>query len=137
MISNLSNIYGVGLDLVKCSRMEHWIKDDGMIERFFNEKEIVKGNTTNSKTQMKRLTQYYAARFAVKEAFGKALGCGIAGFELKDVYVGKNEEGKPKVYLEKSAKEAVLKRVGESFSIHLSITHEAEYAAALVIISKG
>ena len=74
-------IFGIGTDIVAVSRFEKWVKTPYMIHRFFNEKELFVGKSTAA------ACQHYAARFAVKEAFSKALGTGLVGFELKDVFI--------------------------------------------------
>ena len=127
-------IFGVGIDLAKCSRFEKWIKKPGMTERFFNPKELwsVRSGAGGS---LSAQSQHYAARFAAKEAFSKALGTGLV-FDLRDLYIEKDESGKPSLILEKSALEALKKRCPqwEKAKIFVSLSHEKEYAAAQVII---
>lgn len=122
-------IYGIGTDITQVSRFKKWLDSPDMIERFFNEKEIM-----NNGCESARL-QHYAARFAAKEAFSKALGTGLVGFDLKDVFIVNNECGKPLIKVEKKAEELMNKLVGDCI-IHVSLTHEKEYAAAFVIIEK-
>lgn len=120
-------IYGIGTDIAKVSRFEKWINTEGMCERFFNEAEIkTKGN-------INALCEHYASRFAAKEAFVKALGTGFSGFDLKEIFVVKNEEGKPFLKIEGKAKELLQKRCGEC-RVHLSLSHEKEFAIAYVVI---
>ncbi|MDR3201221.1 MAG: holo-ACP synthase, partial [Spirochaetales bacterium] len=69
--------------------------------------------------------------FAAKEAFGKALGTGLAGFELKDVEVFR-AEGRPELRLSGGAQEALKNLGGEK--VFLSLSHEADIAAAMVVI---
>lgn len=131
-------IFGIGLDLAKCSRFERWVKDPGMLERFFNSKEFFE-NRSGSKPQkeagISAACQHYAARFAAKEAFSKALGTGLT-FDLRDIYVQKEENGKPSLVLENSALEALKKACPQwqAAKIFVSLTHEKEMAAAQVII---
>ncbi|MFA6855669.1 MAG: holo-ACP synthase [Treponema sp.] len=80
-------IYGIGTDITEVGRFAKWIKDPSMIARFYNENEILKIGSESF------LCQHYAVRFAAKEAFSKALGTGIAGFELHDVYIANDKEG--------------------------------------------
>ncbi|MBR5095673.1 MAG: holo-ACP synthase [Treponema sp.] len=131
-------IFGVGLDLAKCSRFEKWVKDPGMLERFFNPKEFFEkrnGGRPPKEAGISAACQHYAARFAAKEAFSKALGTGLA-FDLRDIYVQKEESGKPYLVLENSALEALKKACPqwETAKIFVSLTHEKEIAAAQVII---
>lgn len=123
-------IFGIGTDIVKISRLNSWIENQNLINRFFNEKEIV---TEKSKQY---LLEHYASRFAAKEAFVKAMGTGFLNFEMKDIFVTNNDLGKPILNVEKSALEFLRKRC-ENFNIHLSLSHEKEYAIAFVIIEEN
>ena len=76
-------IFGIGTDISQVNRFEKWVENPQMFMRFFNPAEIMEKGSLAAKCQ------HYAARFAAKEAFSKALGTGIAGFELKEVYVVK------------------------------------------------
>lgn len=120
-------IYGIGTDITEVRRFDKWCKTPQMIERFFNEKELMENGSDSAKAQ------HYAVRFAAKEAFSKALGTGISGFELKDVYVQKNEDGKPFLVFENSAEKILREKCGKC-SVHISLSHEKEYATAFVII---
>ncbi len=78
--------------------------------------------------------QHYAARFAAKEAFLKAVGTGLfAGVSLQDVEVDRDDAGPPRLRLGPSAA-AALARVGAT-TVHLSLSHERDYAVAMVVIS--
>ena len=81
--------------------------------------------------------QHYAARFAAKEAFSKALGTGLI-YDLKDSYIINDKNGKPEFVLENSAKELFNKVKGkiEDYKFHVSLSHEKEYATAFIIIEK-
>ena len=127
-------IFGVGLDLAKCSRFEKWVKNPGMLERFFNPKEFIE-KPGEKPAAISAACQHYAARFAAKEAFSKALGTGLV-FDLRDAYIQNESGGKPCLVLEKSALEAFKKACPswESAKTFVSLTHEKEYAAAQVII---
>lgn len=123
-------ICGIGTDIAKVSRFEKWIKTPDMINKFFNEKEIKSNGSEN------HLCQHYAARFAAKEAFSKALGTGIVGFSIKDVYIQNDEKGKPLLIIENKAKEILEKLYGQC-KIHITLSHEKEYAVAFVIIENN
>lgn len=122
-------IYGIGTDITKVNRFEKWVKNPEILKRFFHELEIVEKKNVNA------ACEHYASRFAVKEAFSKALGTGFTGFDLKEICVTKNDEGKPFVSLSGKAADLFLERCGKA-AIHLSISHEKEYAIAYVIIEK-
>jgi holo-[acyl-carrier protein] synthase len=133
-------IFGVGVDLAKCSRFEKWVKSPEMIDRFFNPKELWQaraGSQAVPKSEMglSAACQHYAARFAAKEAFSKALGTGVT-FDLRDLWIKKDEKGKPSLCIEKSALETLKKACPqwEKARVHVSLSHEKEYAVAQVII---
>lgn len=123
-------IYGIGSDIAEVKRFEKWVKNPQMIDRFFNEREVSKGKNIFA------MCQHLAVRFAAKEAFSKALGTGLSGFELKDVYITKDENGKPFLNFQKSAINLLKERCGEC-RVHVSLSHEKGYALAFVVIEKG
>ena len=122
-------IAGIGTDITETKRFEKWIKNPLMLERFFNQKEQSSAKSDSAKCQ------HYAARFAAKEAFSKAIGTGLSGFILKDVYVTNNSEGKPELNIEGAALSLVTQRFGEC-NVHVSLSHERAYAVAFVILEK-
>ena len=68
----------------------------------------------------------------IKEALGKALGTGLRGFALKDIWVRRDEKGKP--YIEVFPAFLEITKSYNCVRIHLSISHEKEYACAIVIL---
>ena len=120
-------IFGIGTDIVDVSRMKKWVDSGSLIERFFNKKEC------NDFKSVSKACEYYANRFAAKEAFSKALGTGLSGFDLKDVFVLNDENGRPFVVLENSAEKIFKKMCGNS-KIHISLSNEKQFAVAYVII---
>jgi len=108
--------------MVKISRMESMIEKFGKkaLERFLTQEEISLANSSKS----------YAGFWAAKEAVSKALGCGIGkecGFF--DILIKKDENKKPYFLLSK--------HLVEKYSIKdtdLSITHDGEYAIAVVVV---
>ena len=124
-------IYGIGTDIAQVKRFQKWISNPSMLSRFFNENEMFSGNI-NEKNDV--ALRHYAARFAAKEAFSKALGTGFVGLSLKDFYIAKNHEGKPYFVLDESVKKILHSRIGSKYNIQLSISHEKDYAVAFVLI---
>ncbi|MDR2618902.1 MAG: holo-ACP synthase [Treponema sp.] len=120
-------ISGIGVDVVHVSRMERWRKTRGLLERYFHPQELSDALSRGSGADLS-----LAARFAAKEAFGKALGTGLAGIVLKDVMVKNRHNGLPEIKVFGTALEA-LKKSGCS-RIHLSLTHERDNAIAMVVI---
>ena len=122
-------IYGIGTDIVAVPRFERWLATPAMLERFFNEAEQWTG-----KLDAPAAREHYAARFAAKEAFSKALGTGFAGLVLKEVWVIKDSYGKPFFAFGPSVQRLLTDRVGARARVHLSLSHEKEYAVAYVVI---
>ena len=120
-------IKGVGVDVVNIGRMRRWEKIEGLLDRYFHPEELKAAKTRGSAS-----TLSLAARFAAKEAFGKALGTGLKGLQLKDIQVVNNHNGKPDILVYNKAYEA-FKSVGGEV-MHLSLTHEQDYAIAMVVI---
>lgn len=125
-------IFGIGTDISKVSRFEKWIKNEKIINRFFNSNEIVEFD----EKKLNCLCEYYAARFAAKEAFSKALGTGFVGLELSDFGIVKNKQGKPYFTFGEKTKSVLEKIVGLEYKVHVSLSHEKEYATAFVVIEK-
>lgn len=122
-------ILGLGIDIVDSSRITGWDKNPGLIARFFAEDEI-----SEAKKRGKGYLFSLAARFAAKEAFGKALGTGLKDIRLKDIKVLNDSSGKPEMKIENTALKAF--KITGANKIHLSLTHEKSNAVAVVIIEK-
>ena len=126
-------IVGIGVDITGISRFEKWVKNPDILKRFFNAGEMAAENVT----RVGFLAQHYAVRFAAKEAFSKALGTGIVGFELKDVYIRTEENGRPEMVGTGTALEIMEKVCGKNARVFVSLSHEKEYAVANVVIERG
>jgi holo-[acyl-carrier protein] synthase len=120
-------ILGLGIDIVHVNRIRHWLKTPGLVDRFFHAEEIL---STFDRGNSAALS--LAARFAAKEAFGKALGTGLMGIKLRDIQVLNNYNGKPDLKLYGSALARFEASGGRH--VHLSLTHEHDNAVAVVII---
>lgn len=128
-------IFGIGVDLVEVQRFKKWVENPEILSRWFNEKEMIPQEHAVTERRISALCQHYAVRFAAKEAFSKALGTGISGFSLKDVFILNEESGKPHLVLEHSAKE-IFDRLCPGAVLHVSLSHERAYATAYVVIEK-
>lgn len=120
-------IAGIGIDVVHVHRMDRWLKAPGLLERYFHPEEL---STALSKGAGANLS--LAARFAAKEAFGKALGTGLAGIVLKDITVKNDRAGRPLIEVSGTAL-AAMTRSGAA-RVHLSLTHERDNAIAMVVL---
>lgn len=120
-------IVGIGLDVVHVSRLEHWTTVPGLLDRYFHPEELAAALSRKSSSILS-----LAARFAAKEAFGKAIGIGLRGITLKNILVVNNHNGKPSMRLFGNARDAFERSGG--VDIHLSLTHERDNALAMVVI---
>ena len=123
-------ILGIGVDIVNVERMRHWWDNPRLLHRYFHRDEIDSVLERKSGAVLS-----LAARFAAKEAFGKALGTGMRSLVLKDIQVFNSHNGQPKMRVHGTARKALDQMGGES--IHLSLTHEQESAVAMVVIEGG
>jgi holo-[acyl-carrier protein] synthase len=114
----------VGVDLIEIARIERALERyPGFRQRCFTEAEQA---YCDSKANP---PQHYAARFAGKEAVGKALGSGVR-FTWREIEIAGRP--KPGVRLSGSTK-AWAERVGAG-RIDLSMTHSRELAQAVCVI---
>ncbi len=124
-------IYGIGIDLVKVGRIKEALDRWG--ERFQNK--VFTPAEVRYCMLKKDPSPNFAARFAAKEAFVKALGIGIRrGVHWKDVEVQRGPLGKPVLRINGRAVDICLKERIEGFS--LSLTHDGEYSGAVVVLEK-
>lgn len=122
-------IVGVGIDLVEVSRIKSAIEKYG--ERF--------ANRIFTETEKKYCEQFgetrflhYAARFAAKEAFSKAIGTGLTkGFKFREIGIVNEKSGLPKVALTGG----LLEKWGDC-AAKVSLTHTENNAAAVLTLEK-
>ena len=120
-------ITGIGIDIVEIKRMERWLENKKLLERYFHPDEL-----TTASARHNNEARTLAARFAAKEAFGKAIGTGLENIVLKDIMVYNNEKGKPELKLFNTALE-VFNKTGAS-KVHISLSHEKENAIAMIVL---
>ncbi|KAL0490095.1 holo-[acyl-carrier protein] synthase [Acrasis kona] len=127
-------IVGIGTDLVHIPRFRNLISKHGdkIINRLFHISEI-----NNKPLMEEKQAQYFASRWAVKEATLKALGKG--GLGSKCIYVTKtNGNPSPILCLEGASLERLkeIANVQDDTSIrkYVSISHDKDYAVATVLL---
>ena len=112
-------ISGIGIDMIEVARIEKLgSKSPRFLERVFTPAEIAYCSKKKNKYQ------HLAARFAAKEAFFKALG---ERMRWKDVELVNLASGKPTLKLGG-------KRRWSFERTHVSVSHLAEHALAVVIL---
>lgn len=119
-------IKGIGVDIVEIARIKSLMKNDHAKDKLLSEKEIA---LLKSRPKPE---EFFAGRFAAKEAISKAFKVGLAKCPPTDVEVLNDKLGAPYVVLYKKAQN--LKLEHNITNIHISITHEASYAVAMVIL---
>ena len=122
-------ILGIGVDLVAIERVAALIERHGerALGRLFAPAEI---RYCHSRS---RPMESFAARFAAKEAFFKALGTGWGGGgEWAEVEVVSSESGAPSLRLSGAAAERARERGVQR--LHLSLTHTDDTAGAYVVL---
>lgn len=122
-------IFGIGCDIVKVSRLEKWVLCEALISRFFNGQERAPHGAG-----LRRKCEFYAARFAAKEAFSKALGTGLCGFSLNEVFISGSGSERPQMKAVGRAGKLLEQKCGKNCAVHVSVSHEKEYAVAYVVI---
>lgn len=113
-----------GIDLLEISRIE--ALSAPIRERFFR-----RVFTAHELGLIAGAPERAAGFFAAKEAFSKALGCGIGPIGWQEIEVVKDASGKPELRLSGRAR-ALAEQAGYA-SWSLSISHTRQYALAMVI----
>lgn len=114
----------VGIDLVENERIQRSMQKPRFCTAILGETEY------RQLSERGFPVQSVAASFCAKEAFGKALGCGLLGFSLREVELLRRPSGAPYLQLSGRAAELAAAR-GVRFSV--SVTHTQHYASAVVV----
>ena len=123
-------IAGLGTDMIEVDRVAERVgRGSGFKELVFSKTEIEYCEGRANKFQ------HYAARFAAKEAFFKALGTGwLNGTAFNEVEIWNDENGKPGIkILGETAKKLEAENI---LRISVSLSHVKSMATAVVIIEK-
>ena len=126
------DIIGNGVDIIKNSRINSSIKIKGFLNRIFTKKEIEQGK------KLKNKINFFAKRFAAKEAFAKAIGTGFRyDINFIDIEIKNYKNGKPYISLSKKLKNFLKKKFKiKKFKVFLSLSDEKDYSIAYVVIDK-
>jgi holo-[acyl-carrier protein] synthase len=124
-------IISIGIDIVEVYRIgETLTRTPRFAERVFTGKERAYCESKGAAA-----AQSYAARFAAKEAFLKALKTGWRGkITWHDMEILNDADGVPNLEISGEAR-ALMENLGAD-KIHLSISHTSEHAVAEVILEK-
>ena len=125
-------ILGIGVDIIQNKRIGVLIRNKMFIKRTFGKKELksFKKKTNN--------VNFFAKRFAAKEAFAKSLGTGFRyNLNFKDIEILNDKKGRPYYSMSKKINNIISKKFKtKRYNLFLSITDEKEYSAAFTILQK-
>lgn len=124
-------IVGLGTDLTRVARFRKFVEQDkaALLGRLFTPGERAYAFSK------KDPAPHLAARFAAKESFLKALGLGLRdGLSWLDMEVVRDDLGRPDLQL--SGRAAEIASAKQVEVVHLSYSHDGDYAVATVILEK-
>ncbi len=124
-------IVSIGIDIVEVYRIRETIsRTPRFVERVYTENERAYCEAKGAAA-----AQSFAARFAAKEAFLKALKTGWRGkITWHDIEINSDTDGVPSLKIKGEAR-SILENLGAN-QIHLSLSHTTEHAVAQVILEK-
>lgn len=122
-------ILGIGTDIVSIARLRRALERGGahFRDHAFTPEESA------AALRMKDALPRFAGRWAAKEALAKALGTGCGEHcSWEEISITNHENGRPEMRLSGRTL-ATFEALGGR-RLHLSISHETEYACATVVI---
>ncbi len=125
-------IIGIGVDIVEVARIRRLIERHGprFTEKVYRPAEI------EACEQRAGRMEEYSGRWAAKEAVMKAAGTGWRrGVRFQDIEVYNLPSGKPMIRLHGVVRELIAGLGGRR--LHVSISHEREYAVAFAVLEGG
>ena len=123
-------ILGIGVDIINNKRIKFSIRKKNFIKRIFSNNEI------RFSKKIKQKTNYFAKRYAAKEALSKALGIGFRNsLNFKDIEILNDKIGKPYYLKSKKITNIINKKFKtKKYNLFLSITDEKDYSIAFTIL---
>ena len=125
-------ILGIGVDLIENKRIGNLINNKSFIKRTFGKREV------NLAKKFSNKINYFAKRFAAKEAFAKSLGTGFRNdLNFKDIEILNDKIGKPYFSKSKKINQIIIKKFKvKNYDLFLSISDEKDYSIAFTILYK-
>ena len=123
-------ILGIGIDIINNKRVQNLIDNKKFIKRTFGINELKYSKKTRNKIN------YFAKRFAAKEAFAKSLGTGFRNnLKFKDIEIFNDKIGKPYYFKSKKINDIIYKKFKiKYYNLFLSISDEKDYSVAFTIL---
>lgn len=128
-------IYGIGTDIIQISRIEAALARYGerFAEKVLGPEELDKYRRRKAKVEARGI-RFLATRFAAKEAFSKAIGLGMRmPMTWRAMQTLNAASGKPVAMMSGALKQFMEQN---GLTAQVSITDEADYAVAFVIVEK-
>ena len=128
-------IFGIGTDIIQISRIAAAVgrHGDRFAQKVLGPQEMEKYLRRKAKVEARGL-RFLATRFAAKEAFSKAIGLGMRmPMTWRAVQFLNAPSGKPIVVCSGALTEFMQ---SHGIAAQVSLTDEAEYAVAFVIVEK-
>lgn len=125
-------ILGLGIDIVDIERVQKKVqKGDAFKNLVFSAREI------SDCEHKKNPYESFAARFAAKEAFVKALGTGITfEYDFNELEIVNDDKGKPCFLYSEKVKNMILERFETLPQVIVSLSHSNNQSVAVVILEK-
>jgi holo-[acyl-carrier protein] synthase len=123
-------IFGAGTDIIEVQRVEEkLVRTESLKTKLFTPAEIAYCESKH------RPAMHFAARFAAKEAFLKAMGTGWSGgHKFSEIEVVNNALGKPELFIHGKVKEFC--EAHGITAMEVSLTHIKDLASAVVVLEK-
>jgi len=122
-------ILNTGVDIIEVERIKEVLEKFGerFQKRIYTQTEIDYCETFKDTKYV-----HYAARFAAKEAFSKAIGTGITqGFKFNEIGIRNEKSGMPVLELFGDLAEKWGK-----YKVHISLSHTKDNAIAFVVMEE-
>ena len=121
-------IIGIGIDIVEIARITKSYErfEENFASKILHDDELTELEASSNKSA------FLAKRFAVKEAFVKALGTGIRdNVHWRKMYVQHDAKGKPTLMFTSEFAQVIK---AEKLDVHISISDETNYVVAQALI---
>lgn len=124
-------LIGIGIDIADQNRFKEGFNKygDGFLRQILTEQEI------QACARYRFPIEHYAGKFAVKEAFMKAIGTGLREITFQEIEVLNRESGAP--YIVTSGKAEMLISERGVTQVHVSLSHDGNMAVAVVVLEKN
>ena len=128
----MTKVLGIGVDFIENKRISALIKNQTFLKRTFSTNEL------RLARKIKPKKNFFATRFAAKEAFAKSIGTGFRNnLNFKDIEILNDKLGKPFYHNTKKISLIIKKKFQvKKYDLFLSISDEKDYSIAFTILQK-